>query len=294
MTARSLPRDLSELSDLRDSTTASDLAVRFFHLEKSLPLASAQRSAAEAEAVNALVAGLPSADYRAVRAGLEDETRTAGEQLARDPSLREAFAALPLTGEDRVVLLGDSITDDLCSWGHLLSAALAVHRPGAVVVNNGWTGSTTQEAVSRFELVAAARPTWVLQMLGTNDVRRHGRLRVPTTSTHESARDLRALEEMVASVPGARHVVLTPPPVDGQLAASWPGFQAEVISWDGEDLDGLVAVIREQASAPLIDVHRALADLDPARWLLPDGVHPSRGGQRLIAEVVVRGLAALH
>jgi lysophospholipase L1-like esterase len=77
---------------------------------------------------------------------------------------REANAklAMPSAGEDRVVFMGDSITD---IWN------LAKYFPGKPYVNRGIGGQTTPQMLIRFRPdVIALRPNVVVIMAGTNDI----------------------------------------------------------------------------------------------------------------------------
>src|SRR6202167_538052 len=82
-------------------------------------------------------------------------------QLAR---YREANAALvpPAAGEQRVVFLGDSITD---YW------KLPDYFPGKPYINRGIDGQTTPEMLVRFRQdVIALHPKVVVMLAGTNDI----------------------------------------------------------------------------------------------------------------------------
>lgn len=75
-----------------------------------------------------------------------------------------ANAALgaPAKGEDRVVFMGDSITD---SW------KLAEYFPGKPYVNRGFSGQTTPQMVVRFRSdVINLKPRVVVILAGTNDI----------------------------------------------------------------------------------------------------------------------------
>jgi lysophospholipase L1-like esterase len=77
---------------------------------------------------------------------------------------REANAALPATaaGEDRVVFLGDSITD---AW-HLQESF-----PGKPYINRGISGQTTPQMLIRFRPdVTDLKPKAVVILAGTNDI----------------------------------------------------------------------------------------------------------------------------
>ena len=68
----------------------------------------------------------------------------------------------PAPGEDRVVFLGDSITD---GWH------LADYFPGKAYINRGISGQTTPQMLVRFrEDVIALHPKVVIILAGTNDI----------------------------------------------------------------------------------------------------------------------------
>ena len=70
--------------------------------------------------------------------------------------------AAPAKGEDRVVFMGDSITD---SW------KLAEYFPGKPYINRGISGQTTPQMLVRFQPdVIALKPKVVVILAGTNDI----------------------------------------------------------------------------------------------------------------------------
>lgn len=281
-------------SSAADATDDTSLAVRFFHLERFAPLVRGGISAADVQQVVAKLPGVDVPDIARVRAGFEQAVGAAAARIAERRGIASALAALPFRRHDTVVALGDSITDDALSWANQLARVLADKRPELElrVVNAGYTGDTTQAAISRFDTVAAHRPNWILQMLGTNDARRHGRAQVRTTSAQETVRNLTELQRMVAADTEARLVVMTPPPALGELADAWPTFQAQAITWRADDIAALAEAARA-LPAPVIDVYAAFMDAGAAQLLLPDGIHPTIAGQSLIAELVLRELAGL-
>ena len=80
---------------------------------------------------------------------------------------REANASLspPKPGEERVVFMGDSITD---FWGHIPGSTFF---PGKPYINRGISGQTTPQMLVRFRPdVVALQPKVVVILAGTNDV----------------------------------------------------------------------------------------------------------------------------
>lgn len=70
----------------------------------------------------------------------------------------------PAAGEDRVVFMGDSITD---AWGR----SLGVFFPGKPYINRGISGQVTPQMLLRFyQDVIALKPKVVVILAGTNDL----------------------------------------------------------------------------------------------------------------------------
>lgn len=278
----------------QDGLSPAELAVRFFHLEKLPTVVRANLSPSAFDPIGAAIAGVTPDEFRRVRAELLAAKDAAATELLNSPGMADTLAALPFERGDVIVALGDSITDDLTSWAAQLETVLAVGRPDLDlrVINAGFTGNTTQEAISRFDTIARLAPTWIIQMLGTNDARLHGESHIRTTSPQETSRNFAALRDLVAKETDARLICVTPPPVDGERADAWAPFHAEKITWRATDLDQLVVNLITEASVPVIDIYQPLWSLPPEQWLLPDGVHPSTAGQSLIARAVIEALAS--
>ena len=239
---------------------ALELLVRFEHPAKFLAVKELPGAALLDDACLAAAYGTTPDVLAEVRARLERE-------------VREAAASLDAGGMPRgtVVALGDSITDDLQSWAELLRAA------GVALVNAGISGDTTIDALERLYGVVSLQPVLVLAMLGTNDCQRHGPARARLVSPRDS---LRAAAE-IARWLECRVVWIAPPPVDEAALARTVGERPFELR--GRDVEALTAALRdsgfELVEPPLTTAH-----------LLPDGVHPSLEGQRVIAEAVLRAL----
>jgi lysophospholipase L1-like esterase len=78
-------------------------------------------------------------------------------------------AGAPAAGDDRVVFMGDSITD---GWGRSQNPAVAYpFFPGKPYVNRGISGQTTAQMLLRFYPdVIALKPKAVVFLAGTNDI----------------------------------------------------------------------------------------------------------------------------
>lgn len=220
---------------------------------------------------------------------LRDEAGRAADELLADAELRAAVEALPFGPGDRVVAVGDSITADRVGWFEMLTAAVArTGTAGFTLHNLGLSGNTTADVLERFDLLEAARPTWVLLMLGTNDARQHGRTAGHRMATaHATERNLKALTELITGDLGAGVTLITPPPVDGRAVAAF--FADLPLSWDVTAVAGIAALVRE-LDPGCVDLYAVMESRGLRGLLERDGVHPTTTGQQLILATVLRHL----
>jgi len=100
-----------------------------------------------------------------LKADLDRATRTLQDwpNLKRYHDANESVAA-PAAGEERVVFMGDSITD---GWGKRYGQFF----PGKPYLNRGISGQTTPQMLIRFRPdVIALKPKAVVILAGTNDI----------------------------------------------------------------------------------------------------------------------------
>jgi lysophospholipase L1-like esterase len=183
----------------------------------------------------------------------------------------------PARGEQRVVFMGNSITD---SWAPLFPAMF----PGKPYIGRGISGQTTPQMVVRFHQdVIALTPAVVVILAGTNDIAGN-----TGPSTLEMIEDnIEAMTEL-AQAHGIRVVLSSVLPV---FDYPWKkGLEP------APKIIALNAWIRGYAAshhAVYVDYHSALAD---ERQGLPasysaDGVHPNEAGYRVMAGLVETAIA---
>jgi lysophospholipase L1-like esterase len=194
---------------------------------------------------------------------------------------------LPFADDAVVVGVGDSITSDALSWFELVRAAARQLRSGATFVNAAISGDTSADVRKRAFRIRALRADWILLMIGTNDCQRHAPLGERLVTRRETASNLRALQ--VALRP-ASIVWVTPPLVAPQLLSAMSALTARGLSFTVEDLRQVAQAMRGLAG-PVVDVQGRFEHGDDRLW--EDGVHPTPGGHRLIADEVLGALARL-
>lgn len=276
-----------------DSFAADTFYTRFFHWEKMPAFRRMGLTAEDLLHLNARMADTDIARMARLSAHIRVVLDASAAELLEDPEFERQLAQLPFRDEDVVVALGDSITDDGLSWAYLLDATLRQAGRTVRVANHGITGHTTSEAITRMDLVAAEKPTWVLQMLGTNDARLHGHTAViPAVSLDETARNIKAIAGLLSSETDAHLVVITPPPVSDVAVSAWEPFASAGLTWRDSDVEATSEVIVDVATGPIINLRAALGAAGGEGLLLPDGVHPTTEGQKRLVRAIVAELSA--
>lgn len=191
---------------------------------------------------------------------------------------RAANAALPppSPGEQRVVFLGNSITD---GWARHFAAMF----PGKPYIGRGIGGQTTPQLLVRFHAdVVALKPAVVVILGGTNDIAGN-----TGPSTNEMIQDnLQAMTE-IAQANGIRVVLSSILPVYDypwrRGLAPAPRIMA-VNAW--------MKAYAARVGATYLDYHAAMAD--DRRGLRSDfgddGVHPNEAGYRVMAGLAARAI----
>jgi acyl-CoA thioesterase I len=263
-------------------------ALRYVHPEKlysyfGLPVPNnASGVAARAFGVSALL-------YLPARQAVEHQARETAQQLLDIRSVAAQVDQLPFQPGDLVAAVGDSITDDLLSWFHLLQNMVNLRRRRDHIrfLNTAFSGDTTAHLLSRFVAVVQAQPQWVLCLAGTNDARRHGELALKTdVSLEETLKNLTAMQHYARSQAPCRWLWLTPNPIRQEQVVQDEYFHQSGITWQCSDLDAVAEAIRRHFE-PVIDLYPVFGYPPDAYLLEEDGLHPSSAGQVKIVRAVL-------
>lgn len=195
--------------------------------------------------------------------------------------LQVALFLTPAVAEEMqydVVCFGDSITKR--GYPELMAEQLDV-----AVFNAGVPGHSSGQGLRRFEKdVLAKKPQLAVVFFGTNDIRVDApRVYVDLAGYRKN------LTEMVTRClqAGIQVVICTPPPIREEVYyerhkkedfAPFGGVLGLLADYAAE-----VKKIAEAYDLPLVDLHSDLVGRD---WMHPDGVHPSKKGCEVIAELV--------
>jgi acyl-CoA thioesterase I len=268
--------------------------LQFVHPEKILADMPGLQDAESHPAILAQIFNIAPEMFRAQRQGFADAAWQAARELLNDPVFRQRFDRLPFSNGEKIVGLGDSITDDYQSWIEILRCLFTQGCPEKelAVINAGVSGDTTAQVIARFLGVVNEKPDWIICMIGTNDARRHGLDPAKTlVSLDETVRNLAALHHFASAQTQAKWVWMTPASViEEQIPLHWHLGQFQ-LSWKNEDLAAIADAIRQRPE-PVVDLQSIFGAPPEPALLLPDGLHPSIEGQKRIVRALVETLSA--
>ena len=183
----------------------------------------------------------------------------------------------PGKDENRVVFMGDSITD---AWGRRDSQFF----PRKPYVNRGISGQTAPQMLVRFRQdVVDLHPAVVLILAGTNDVAGN-----TGPETPEAIQGYLLSMVDIARANGIEPVLCSIPP-----AADFPWKKGLEPAPKIEALNKWIKAYAAMHVIPYVDYHSALQDgkggMKPE--FSEDGVHPTKAGYEVMAPLAERGIA---
>jgi lysophospholipase L1-like esterase len=229
--------------------------------------------------IDPLVAQATAPSRDALMQRLADEQK----QLADWPALsryRNDNAALPASkvGENRVVFMGDSITD---FWGR----GTGVFFPGKPYINRGISGQTTPQMLIRFRPdVIALKPRAVVILAGTNDL-----------AGNTGPSTLGMIEDNLASMvelARANHIKVVLASVTPVSDYNYPD---QTKNRPPEKIVALNAWIKSYAQhehVVYLDYYDALLDSSRAlkKELSADGLHPNAAGYAVMLPLAQKAI----
>lgn len=189
----------------------------------------------------------------------------------------------PAAGEERVVFMGDSITD---GWGRSQNPSVAApFFPGKPYINRGISGQTTAQMLLRFYPdVIALKPKAVVFLAGTNDI--GGNLGPVTLESIEN--NLAAMADM-ARANGIKVVL-------GSVLPVCDYHRPQTAQRPPEKINALNAWLKETAAKNhyvYLDYYSATVD-DKGFFkaeLTNDGLHPNAAGYKVMAPLAETAIA---
>jgi lysophospholipase L1-like esterase len=206
----------------------------------------------------------------------DDQLRTDWAQLRR---YQQDNAALPLptATENRVVFIGNSITD---GWAKFFPAQF----PGKPYIGRGIGGQTTPQMLVRFRQdVIALKPRVVVILAGTNDIAGN-----TGPSTLEMIEDNLASMTEIAQANGIRVVLSSVLPVFDYPWRKGLDPAPKILA-----LNAWMTDYAFKHNAVYLDYHSAMQDEKHGmkQELAYDGVHPNEAGYRVMATLAEKAIA---
>lgn len=210
--------------------------------------------------------------------------QSADDQLHNDwANLRrfrdsDAVVPAPAPGENRVVFMGNSITE---GWNRYWAAEFA----GKPYINRGISGQTTPQMLVRFRQdVVHLRPKVVVILAGTNDIAGN-----TGPSTLEMIEDNLADMTELANANGIRVVLCSVLPVYDYPWRRGLEPAPKIVA-----LNTWMRRYADSTGNVYVDYHSAMKDdrNGMRAELASDGVHPNEAGYRIMVPLVEEGIAA--
>ena len=216
-------------------------------------------------------------------------TTTMASQLAADQAFHDDYAGFaryraanavlppPGPGEQRVVFIGNSITD---GWARHFAAMF----PGKPYVGRGIGSQTTPQMLVRFHAdVVALKPAAVVILGGTNDIAGN-----TGPSTNEMIQDnLQAMTE-IAQANGIRVVLSSILPVH-----DYPWRRGLVPAPRIVAVNAWMKAYAARVGATFLDYHSAMSDKRQGlrAEFGDDGVHPNEVGYRVMSALAAHAIS---
>jgi len=187
-----------------------------------------------------------------------------------------AHLAAPAAGEQRVVFMGNSITE---AWARFFADEF----PREPYVGRGISGQTTPQMLVRFRQdVVALSPAVVVILAGTNDIAGN-----TGPSTLEMIEDNLASMTEIAQANRIRVVLCSVLPVSDYPWRRGIEPGPKIVA-----LNRWIKAYAARTGATYVDFHSAMADERQGMKsdLARDGVHPTEAGYKIMAPLVEQGI----
>jgi acyl-CoA thioesterase I len=189
-----------------------------------------------------------------------------------------AKLAPPARGEQRVVFMGNSITE---GWAPRFATAF----PGKPYIGRGISGQTTPQMLVRFRQdVIALKPAIVVILAGTNDIAGN-----TGPSTLEMIEDNLASMAELAKANGIKVVLCSVLPVSDYPWKRGLEPGPKIVA-----LNAWIKAYAQRTGAVYVDFHSAMVDgqLGLPKEYAADGVHPTAAGYAVMEKLMVQGIRA--
>ena len=279
---------MAEKANKEEREVLEKYLLQFLNLEKRFPLLPGINNT---EAVAKLM-GIKEENFLNLRAQFQENAKQAAIELLEDEEVNNWIDELPFNGDETIVALGDSLTDDLQGWFNIFQHVLEIAIAGAdfTFINSGISYDTTTDAIKRLNRdVLDHNPDWVMVGLGTFDMQR---LKIAPERTLVSLADywenINTIEGAVSNVTDNPIVWITPPPVISEMLEDIRLFNFELSE---QDLQGVREILTGKKGYIVDPLGSRMGEEEPEAWnYLSDGLHPSISGHTNTVKEILRHL----
>lgn len=263
--------------------------IPFYHAGKRHPLFPG-RDSIQAEAD---LLGISVEELNEYRTNLDQNAKQAALELLKEDEIIDLLDKIPFDGEETIVALGDSSTEDAQGWFSIFKNLLEISSENAEFnfINAGVSYNTTTEALRRLDRdVLLSEPDWVFVSLGTFDVQRLNiapdRTLIPLSETWEN---LNSIQEVLEEQLENPVVWITPTPVIPDLLGENLMYEFSI---DEMDMAQVIEVVAGKRGVIIDPQGRRLGEEEPKAWnYLSDGLHPSLVGHTNTVREILKMMA---
>ncbi|MEX0684935.1 MAG: GDSL-type esterase/lipase family protein [Balneolales bacterium] len=270
-----------------DKEELLDSIIQFLNIEKQFPLLP---GVDDTNAVADFI-GIDEKELSGIRANFDQNAKQAANELLKEDEIQKQIGKLPFKKNDKIAIIGDSLTDDLQSWFHIFKSMLELSIKAA---NFSWydasLGSeTSANILMRLDRdVLVNKPDWVIIAIGSDDAKRpHLATTRTLVSLAEFWENVNTLEAAVQQIVKNPIIWVTPPPPLTELMQQHPLFNGVVFE---DDLLQYREVIAGKQGY-IVDPLGTRMGNPPQAWnYLVDGFHPSLAGHLNTVREIIRAM----
>lgn len=237
--------------------------------------------------------GISESELSAARKNYQKITKTAALDILKDEDIIDVINNLPFKDDQTIMVIGDSITDDLQGWFEIFRQVIEIgaDTTGLRFINAAVYNSSSVDAMRHaYRTLSLHQPDWVIIALGSLDAQRlHGSTNRTMVSLAEFWENISTIESMAMQQTSNPIIWLTPPSVVSELMEDMPLFDGVVYE---ADLSQYREVIAGKNGFVVDPLGSRLGQPAEAWNFMPDGFHPSLTGNVTTVKTVIKALTA--
>ncbi len=263
--------------------------VQFLNIEKRYPLLPGTKDSANVAAF----IGLDGDEFTQAREKFAWQAKQAALEVLKDDDFQDLLDKLPFKKDDKIAVIGDSVTDDPQGWFSILKNVLEIYTEGADFqwLDVSHQGETSTEALIKLDRdVLSKEPDWVFVALGNEDAMR------PNVAVNRNLVSLAEFWENISSIESAISQVvenpiiwITPTPPMNELMDKMPVFSGVL---QEEDLAQYREVIAGKTGYVVDPMGSRMGNPAEAWNYLGDGFHHSTVGHIATVKEIIKLLSS--